>query len=202
MIELVIAVFAGIAAGLLIPIWLNLGQKENNMDKELSVRYPVAFHTVDIAIVKMVETEFSVKITHVLLIQKPHEIKDGHWRFPGGFVDPTDDSAEFAAVREAGEETKLVLDGDVKYIGSTRIDDPRYRDSPHKIITSFYRGRYLSGKVGKGFDDVAVTQWFPINELPKQNPIHSKLFEMLKKNVDTMDHAFETLNKIKNQITE
>lgn len=136
-------------------------------------RYPIAYHTVDIAIIKRDELGY---VTHVLLIQKPHEIKDGHWRFPGGFMDPTDNSAEQAALREADEETKLKVDTDLRYIGSSKIDDPRYRNSSDKIITSFFAAEYISGEVGKGFDDVAVTQWFPVESLPKQNPVHAPLF--------------------------
>src|ERR1039457_5646888 len=100
------------------------------------VNYPVAFHTVDIAIVKKDEEG---KIDKVLLIQKHSETTTNFWRFPGGFIDVNDLSAEYAAVREAREETGMMFRdrkkdniignaiGEVamaKYIGSCKIDDP------------------------------------------------------------------------------
>lgn len=148
-----------------------------------TVNYPVAFHTVDMAIIKG---------DKVLLVQKPAEVASGLWRFPGGFVDPSDSSAEFAALREGGEETKMQFSVQPLYIGSMRMNDPRYRDSPHKIITSFYRLKWAAGDAdpeGKfgGKDDIARTKWFDIAELLSMeisqldkiiNPVHTDLFQM------------------------
>lgn len=142
-----------------------------NSEKEYVVNYPVAFHTVDIAV---------IKDNQVLLIQKPKEIKSGKWRFPGGFVDVKDLSAESAAERETKEETGMSVYAP-EYITSCKIPDPRFKDSPHKIITSFYALTWREGKDGIGFDDVAKTKWFDIDKLQKNkkifNPIHVELFE-------------------------
>jgi len=142
------------------------------------VNYPIAFHTVDCAVIKIINETFKV-----LLIQKPNEVEMGHWRFPGGFIDPTDNSAEDAASREVMEETGMNI-GDIEYLGSVKIDDPRYRESPHKIITSFFLGIHVSGDAGAGFDDVAVTKWFDLSDVVtnkvNQNPTHLPLFKMLK----------------------
>lgn len=147
---------------------------------EYTVRYPIAFHTVDVAVVK---TDHDHNITHVLLIQKPHEVSLGIWRFPGGFIDPTDKSAEEAGAREVKEETGMDVFG-MNYIGSSNIDDPRYRDTPHGIITSFYYAIHKDGDAGQGFDDVAKTKWFSVEEINsadfKENPTHKPLFKMFR----------------------
>lgn len=62
---------------------------------------------------------------------------DHGYRFPGGFVDPSDVSLQAAAQRELREETSLYAP-ELEYIGSTLIEDPRYRDTPHRIITALF----------------------------------------------------------------
>ena len=73
--------------------------------------------------------------------------------------------------------------GNISYIGSTKIDDVRYRDCDHKIITSFYEINCLvSGDVGEGpFDDIARTKWFSFSEITESimHPAHKPLFKML-----------------------
>lgn len=170
-----------------------LSSKFQVIDKteEYNVRFPIAYHTVDIAILKKLNhlsTEPTTPETHLLLIQKPNETS---WRFPGGFVDPSDNSAEHAAIREAHEEVGRDLElSKPQYITSVKIDDPRYKNSPHKIITSFYVVNYLWGKEKAG-DDAEKAEWFNIKELFKGtavdsnkqpvylNDIHSKLFTAL-----------------------
>src|SRR5271157_1567967 len=68
---------------------------------------------------------------HVLLAQKPGETL---WRFVGGFADVDSESYEDDAKREAYEETGLDINS-LQYIGSTRINDWRYREVPDKIKT-------------------------------------------------------------------
>ena len=159
------------------------------------VNFPVAFHTVDMAIVKNKE--------EVLLVQKPAEVTSGLWRFPGGFVDPADSCAEAAALREANEETGMsfgnfnfVYSQAARYIGSMKIDDPRYRESPHKIITSFYMLEWAKGMAGEGKDDIAKTKWFGIVDLLNMsvseiskiiNPIHTDLLQMFLTYIKTQN---------------
>jgi bifunctional NMN adenylyltransferase/nudix hydrolase len=119
-------------------------------------RYPTVYPTVDIGV-------YDYKTKRVLLGRKPTQEK---FRFPGGFTDPTDESYEHAALRELNEEVSLTvgLDG-LRYIGSVKIDDPRYRDNPfEKIITHLYIGFYSFG-APKAADDLAETRWFSLDEL-------------------------------------
>ena len=155
---------------------------------EYKVNYPVAFHTVDIAIMRINEG-----MSEVLLVQKVKATEDEKfkWRFPGGFIDVTDNSAALAAFREAREETGMIFHVDPEeinngaiFIGSAKIDDPRYRDTPHGILTSFFQIDHKAGEAGEGpFDDVARTKWFPLHKIDilEMNPIHKPLFDMLFK---------------------
>ena len=74
-----------------------------------SLKYPVAFHPVDMAI-----TRIHAGKTQVLLAQKVKDTTKGKnvWRFPGGFIDPWDCCAEEAALRESMEETGMIFTAD------------------------------------------------------------------------------------------
>ncbi|MDQ3111047.1 MAG: NUDIX domain-containing protein [Bacteroidota bacterium] len=115
-------------------------------------RYPTVFATVDVVI------ERDGKL---LLGRKAHQEK---FRFVGGFADPAlDNSYEDAAKREAKEETSLIVSG-VKYLGSTRIDDPRYRGTPDCIITHLFFAEKWEG-TPIASDDIAELKWFSRSEL-------------------------------------
>ena len=146
------------------------------------VGFPVAFHTVDMAIIKSDFPRLQILLCQKKKEQEIEELKD-KWRFPGGFVDPSDESAEGAALREALEETGMKFSPQVRYIGSAKMDgDKRYTTSPHKIITSFYELLHTEGPAGKGYDDIAVTKWFYVDEITEEikNPVHLKLFKMIE----------------------
>lgn len=109
-------------------------------------RYPAGLPTVDIAIVEG---------DKLLLARKPNE---DHLRFPGGFFDPTrDTSLEDTAIREAREETTLEVSSPV-FVGSTVVDDWRYRSEVDKIVTSLFVVERTAGSP-KPEDDIAETRW-------------------------------------------
>lgn len=111
------------------------------------MEYPTVFATVDVVI---------RKDGKLLLGRKA---KQGKFRFLGGFADPAlDNSYEDAAKREANEESALVVTS-VKYLGSTRIDDPRYRGTEHCIITHLFLAEEWSGEPTAS-DDIAELKWF------------------------------------------
>ena len=131
-------------------------------------RYPTAFQTVDIAVVN--------DKREVLLARKPEEKK---WRFIGGFSDPRSVSLEADAKREVSEEASIEVD-DITYLGSTLIDDWRYRGEQDKIKTALFVAKYVFGKP-EGADDIAEVKWVPIGTgLTKDNiePLHHVLVDM------------------------
>jgi bifunctional NMN adenylyltransferase/nudix hydrolase len=137
-------------------------------------RYPAAIATVDVAVL-------NVGTKEVLLARKPNEIL---YRFVGGFVSPTDDSYEDAAVRELEEETGVNASPEtIEYVGSKKIDDWRYRGETDKIITHLYLA--LIGEQSgpaKAADDIAEVRWFDlVNELTEDDIVieHRPLFKML-----------------------
>lgn len=135
-------------------------------------RYPTCFPTVDIAVLDK-------ENGNVLMVKKPDE--DG-WRFPGGFANPESPSYEADARREVAEETGVEIDG-IKYIGSTLIDDWRYRNNTDQIKTLFFEATYIFGRP-EGADDVELAMWVSLVDLfeGKVNVVtaHLPLVEMLK----------------------
>jgi bifunctional NMN adenylyltransferase/nudix hydrolase len=114
------------------------------------------FSTVDAALIKPSEKK-------VLLGKKS---KETHWRFPGGFVDASDQSLECAVAREAYEETgyNIAIDS-WWYISSCRGDDWRY-PGPERIHTAFFAAdvdRYQGGGTIQAGDDLVSIDWHNID---------------------------------------
>lgn len=134
-------------------------------------RYPVAYQTVDIAILNREKKE-------ILLVRKPDEKL---WRFVGGFSDVNSESLEEDAKREVMEETGVEVSS-VKYIGSMKVNDWRYRGTESCIKTAFFTADYIFGRP-QGADDVAEARWFSYAEVTKETIIeeHRPLLELLIK---------------------
>jgi bifunctional NMN adenylyltransferase/nudix hydrolase len=130
-------------------------------------RFPTAFQTVDIAVVN--------DKGELLLARKPDEKK---WRFIGGFSDPSSTSLEEDAKREVQEEAGVEV-GNITYLGSTLINDWRYRGEIDKIKTALFVAKYVFGKP-EGADDVAEVKWVSINNLTKNDIVetHHVLIDM------------------------
>lgn len=136
--------------------------------------FPRVFQTVDMAI-----TRDNGGPAKVLLGWKA---KGDKIRFPGGFVDPTDSSLEMAAKRELSEEAPgISVEGDLTYIGSSLIDDWRYKDKD-RIMTAFFHGEYTFGHTQAG-DDLAGLDWFPVTPATRKamREYHQPLFDKLTK---------------------
>lgn len=114
--------------------------------------YPTSFQCTDIVIIDK-------EGQRILLAKKANEPL---WRFPGGFVDPSDPSLEYASIREKNEECSIDLEcSRPVYLGSFRVDDPRYKDSEDKIMSAVFVSEYIFGKPVAG-DDIAHVNWFTI----------------------------------------
>ncbi|MEM9336868.1 MAG: NUDIX domain-containing protein [Patescibacteria group bacterium] len=141
-----------------------------------TIRPAIDFSTVDVAVI-------NDDRTHILLGQK--SIDGDRWRFPGGFVDPTDESRWAAAKREVREEC-----GDIEieveaHLGDFKIDDFRYRDEADSIRTDLFVANYVFGAI-RAKDDLSDLRWFPVNELTNRlidnhQPLGAAVLEHLKK---------------------
>ena len=142
-------------------------------------QYDVAYAAVDIAIL-------SEDKTRVLLARKPDEKQ---FRFVGGFVDPSNDYGEFGALesnarREVMEETGVEI-SDIRYIGSSFVDDWRYRSEKSKIMSILFTATYMFGKPTP-MDDIEELAWFDIEAVDVESDIidvHRDMFKYLKQNV-------------------
>lgn len=141
-------------------------------------RHPIVYPTVDIAVVKEERDH-----TYVLMGKRT---PDCLLRFPGGFVDPTDNSYEDAAKRELHEEVDIEIGKEMRYITSTRIDDWRYKKD-EKIQTIFFRATYSfgTGKPDKKENEFCKTTWVEIdnNSMGLVDSVHQPLMEALIRNL-------------------
>lgn len=117
------------------------------------LRSDISYQAVDIAVVRYPKLD-------ILLGQKKTD--EGKWRLIGGFTDPNDKSLEEAALRELGEEAGNVMTHGLKYIGSYRVNDWRYKDERDKIMTALFLTYHLGGTPRAG-DDLIKVAWHPLS---------------------------------------
>lgn len=149
-------------------------------------RFPTAYATVDIAVLRQYPTvpgaiTQALHKTQLLLGRKPGRTK---FCFPGGFVDPTDESLEQAAGRELLEEVPGISTHELKYVASTKVNDFRYKGTKDGIMTSLFVTYILGGSTWPG-DDLEETKWFDMANFDMNilSEHHHPLFEMLKKHL-------------------
>jgi len=134
-------------------------------------QYPKVYPTVDVAV-------FDPTRAFIYLGRKPHEMK---LRFIGGFADPVKDkSYEDTAHREVREEANLEMNR-LEYIGSSWVDDVRYRGEVDKIITIFYRG-FVNVGIPKAGDDIAELHRLKYADVTEEMFVenHRMLYKKLK----------------------
>lgn len=119
-------------------------------------QYPKVYPTVDIAV-------FRNEGKEILLGKKPNNMK---WRLIGGYVDPSDEKLEDAALRELKEEAGPIVVKNMSYVMSTKVDDWRYRSEVDKIITTVFRCEYVSGEF-QAQDDICELGWHNVKDLPE-----------------------------------
>lgn len=134
------------------------------LEKIPYIPFPVSLHTVDVLIQRIKKENGKVE---VLLGRKKNQDK---FQIIGGFVD-AGESAEVSALRELNEETSIKLPLTTtsslvnSYRGSFFINDPRFKDSCHKISSSFYTLTVDESYVPIAADDIEEVKWFMFTDL-------------------------------------
>ncbi len=145
-------------------------------------RHPVAFPTVDIALLSYEQGALSALGQRQVVLIRQAQDPVGYWRFPGGFVDPNDMSLEAAAARELREETGVcpgILQFD--YIGSRRQESWRYRNEVDGITTTFFAAACSGSRSLTPGDDAVEAEWFLADGIePILIPEHQGLGRMLQ----------------------
>lgn len=96
----------------------------------------------------------------VLLVQRMHPPAQGLWALPAGFVDADEDPAA-AAVREAQEETGMIVEVDALLDVLHRPDPDGLAD----IIIAY--SAHVTGGVLCAADDACDARWFARDALPE-----------------------------------
>lgn len=137
-------------------------------------KYPTAYQCTDVALY----------VKGMLLVGQK-KTDGGKWRFIGGFTQPTDTSLEHTAAREVSEEVGLSV-GSLTYIGSTKIDDYRYRGTNDSLMSALFLATEALGMYTPG-DDIDDCRWMPLDEfkencVPEHEPLLKLLIEYLENN--------------------
>ncbi len=120
--------------------------------------YPRPALTVDAVLFQKTDNEL-----RILLIERKFAPFQGHWAFPGGFVD-MDETAEDAAVRELEEETGLKDVELTQFKAYSKVN----RDPRGRVVSIVFYGVVKDENCElHANDDAKEAKWFPINQLPK-----------------------------------
>jgi bifunctional NMN adenylyltransferase/nudix hydrolase len=150
---------------------------------------PRVFPTVDIVICRNTAAEHWMPLNaEFLLAQKPGE---KHWRFVGGFADPSSPTYEDDAKREVFEETGCDINS-LEYLGSAVIGDWRYRKDPDRIKTLVFLAWTGSARAIAA-DDICNVKWFNWDHIHGDmiNPTHLPILTLLASHMEKK-HATTT----------
>lgn len=145
-------------------------------------RRSTSFQTVDIAVIQKAQDDKG----DLLILGRKTKDPKGEWRFPGGFIDPLDESLERAAMRELGEEMPGLATSQPKYVGSFRVDDWRYRNQSDKILTALFVVELQFGNLDAGddLDKLGAAHLSNMKEkhfVAAHRPLFTELLAYLKK---------------------
>lgn len=132
---------------------------------------PVTYPTVDV-IIKNENGE-------ILLAKKVNEDK---YRLVGGFVSREDDSLENTVKSVVSRECGNIEVGDIKYIGSSKVNDWRYKGSESGIMTTVFECKFMFGSIQPS-DDLVELRWFKVEDI-KSKIIDSTL--MMEEHISLM----------------
>lgn len=141
--------------------------------------HPVSYQTVDVAVIKKISPYTTGELNHSVMVLMGKRRHEAAYRLIGGFVDVEDNSLEIAAKRELQEESGDIQTTECKYVGSFRVDDPRYKNRKDAIMTALFICEHISGEPVAN-DDIHEVRWF---ELKGNIPIvkeHEPLLNALR----------------------
>jgi 8-oxo-dGTP diphosphatase len=148
-----------------------LSNTESASSQEYCYDHPRPALTVDIAVFYRQENGLEV-----LLIKRAREPFEGHWAFPGGFVDE-DESLEDAARRELLEETGL---GGIHLEQIGAFGDPG-RDPRGHTVTVVFAGMLDEPAPVCAADDASEAAWHSALRPPKLAFDHEKILSVALK---------------------
>jgi len=112
----------------------------------------IVFQDPKVAVVVLIQIK-----SKLVLVKRDINPYIGHWSFPSGYVDRSE-NVESEAVREVKEETGLDVEL-VKLLGV-------YSQSGNQVILIVYTANMIGGKL-EALDEVQEIGLFPLNKLPK-----------------------------------
>lgn len=108
-----------------------------------------------------------IEESRVLLVKRAHPPLQAQWSIPGGLLEVGELVRE-AAVREAREETGLIVDpGELLGVYDRVLRDPEQRVQYHYVLIDFLC-RHVGGELDAASDATEV-RWFTRDELPALN---------------------------------
>lgn len=136
-------------------------------------KFPTSYMCVDMAVID--------RDGRLLVAKKDTDVG---LRLPGGFVDVTDPTLEYAAKRELREETGIEP-GDQVYLGTFRINDYRYRKAADAIMTALFVSKHCFG-APRASDDISECLWQPLNDATRawMLPDYVPIFDAVRNYVE------------------